>query len=283
MKTSMSNSTNSEQYRITDYFPGGETCDICKRDISELDPFIKTFAEVHENLRNHFGEEAFSKIFPVNNREVHKLMKTWRTHGTDNVGSSWECTDCIKLPDQVATVQSVEAHLREQVKKVCEDVGCDYLSPVVIDQHYSPQEYEICRKRQKSMKRNYSGRNGKFSYLVWAITKNMIAKQKYGSETVFIINGPPVDTRCTICGKKADELEPFDQALVEVCKTNGKKIGGDVAFTHCVCPYITEANTLAKNFRNIDENGTHTTWECTECFVLPGKEAVDRLKSMAKQ
>jgi len=279
MQTNSSNSINNQQYHITDYYPNGTTCNICKRDVSMLEPFTKTFSEVHENLRDYFGEEAFSKMFAVDHEEVHMFMKTWRSHGTDTVGSSWECKECIELPDQVATVQSVEAHLREQVKKVCEDVGCDYLSPVVNDLHYSPQQYEICRKRQKSMEANYSAQDGDFSYLVWAITKNMITKQKNGSETIFIINGPAVDARCSICGKKADELKPFDLEFIEACKETENRIAGDVKLTHCICPYITEANKLAKNPRNLNADGPDTTWECTDCFALSDKEAIERLNS----
>jgi hypothetical protein len=283
MNTNINNSNNHDQYHIANYYPDGKTCDICKRNVSELEPHTETFAEIHKNLRKNFSEKEFPSILGGNDHEVHYLLKTWRSLGTDNVGSSRECKDCIKLSDQVATVQSLEAYLREQVKKVCNDVGCDYLSPIVIDQQYSPQQYDMCLREQKSMEQKNTESGVKSSILLRSIIKGMITKQKNGFETVFIINGPPLNASCTICGKKADELQPFDQSFINDVKETEKRLGGDLSPTHCICPYITADNKLAKNSRYLSEIGPESTWECTNCFGLSGKAVFEMFNSRTKR
>jgi hypothetical protein len=257
MQANSKNSTSDNQYQITDYYPEGMTCDNCKRNVFELEPFPATKSKPVDNMRKPLEKEAFSAWDKEHNPDVHMLSTVKRTGGTYCIGSSRECKDCSWLPDQAATIQSSDAYIREQVKHICAEAGVDFLSRLIQDRENSENDDQST------------------TYIERVIADNMITIQNNNNKTVFVINDPPHDGRCMICGRKVDELEPFDQEFIDKLKKEEKKIGGDVEVTHCISPYLAENNKLAKNFRYFEGDGLKTVWACTNCFAFTDKGYIE--------
>jgi len=104
------------------------------------------------------------------------------------------------------------------------------------------------------------------------ITRNRITKQLDGPEPVFIINGPPEDACCNICGRSAEELEPFDQEFVKARKELEEFISRDTPNGYFFSPYLTAENKLTKTFRYYDGIYIEPSWECQDCYPYFGQE-----------
>lgn len=276
MKSNISISSLEEQIRNTIDNAEDHFCYNCRRRVGELEPFSADIAEKIQKDKDRIGKDLFSQIYTPMVMAQYTLRKTKRSGGTYTWGSSWECKDCIILPDHVATIQSNDAYLCELIEQIYDLAGFDYLSQI-FDQKHTQHQSEIFQKELKLMASNKEETDiNSFSSIEWAIKNNMLTKQEVGLETVFIINGPPADAVCMLCGKSVDQLSPFDQGFVDEMKQTEKKIAGDVEVTHCVCPYMAEGNRLAKRCLPLGEEGVLTTWECTDCVSLPREEALER-------
>ncbi len=286
MATQACNSTHSGACKVSNAQTEEHFCYNCRRKVSDLEPFSKFHAAVRKLIITFFGKSMYMKLFSQNRMANHTLGKTWRSGGTYCWGSSWECQDCVGLPDPIATLQSNDAYLCELVNKVCDYAGYDHMLQMINDlQSLTLDQLENMNKKTVGLVAWKSGLDPDlYQTIAWAITRKMITPQKNGPQPVFIINDTPFNACCSICAKTPDELRPFDQEFVLTCHQEERKIGGDVEATHCVCRYIDPADRLAKRTRMFDEDhGADITWECADCYKLSNEQALQRLNSRKRQ
>jgi hypothetical protein len=90
---------------------------------------------------------------------------------------------------------------------------------------------------------------------------------------MFLINPPPTDGACEICGRPASELQPFDEEIAKAKEDYQEKINEGPEKVVCILSYITPDRKLVKNFRNFFEDSIEPSWECSDCLQLSDDDA----------
>ena len=97
-----------------------------------------------------------------------------------------------------------------------------------------------------------------------------------------VLNPPPSDLNCELCGKKVEELEPFSPKAFEANKQTEKIFEHFYSNPEKPFTFITENRKLSKRFRSFEEGYIDASWECSECFYLSNDEAKQRFKKAHK-
>jgi hypothetical protein len=111
----MNMDTQPHKGKILLNWPHSSSCDLCDRDVSELEPFDQEICEALEERTKLFAKRHPNSLVVTQNiTDDHKLAKTFRE--IDGcVGSSWECRDCYDLSNDEAIEMIVK---RQQASKV---------------------------------------------------------------------------------------------------------------------------------------------------------------------
>jgi hypothetical protein len=105
--------------------------------------------------------------------------------------------------------------------------------------------------------------------------KVMIKAQQFGA--LLHVSSPPEDIRCEICGRKAEDLQSFDEEFCELYVEYERSVEGLFPNFPCILKYITADHKLAKNFRSFYQEQASTSWECKNCISLSTEEAIERI------
>jgi hypothetical protein len=103
--------------------------------------------------------------------------------------------------------------------------------------------------------------------------KVMIKAQQSGA--LVYAYPPPEDMCCEICGRKADELEPFDEEFCELYVEYERSVKDLSVNLPCILKYITTDHRLVKNFRSFYQEPAVASWECKNCISLSDEEAIE--------
>ena len=114
-----------------------------------------------------------------------------------------------------------------------------------------------------------------FKARIIAASGNSVIVKVRQSGSKIIINPPPKDMRCEICGRKAVDLEPFDEKYIEILIGEERIMNGHFQGGRCITKSITADHKIAKNFRSFYKDMVQASWECTDCHRLSNKEAIE--------
>ena len=88
-------------------------------------------------------------------------------------------------------------------------------------------------------------------YLWMDATDGLSPDRKSSNKDAVVINGPPDDGKCNICGRHVSELDAFGGA--------GDPLLGDFS-----------GMKLVKQFREDHPDEVTVSWECRDCILKPG-------------
>jgi rubredoxin len=115
-------------------------------------------------------------------------------------------------------------------------------------------------------------------------------KEMNGEQVTYLINPPPEDRRCEVCGRHVSELKPFGGA--------GDPLVGDFTGVFLVkkfrsmAPPLTEKQLNHYREKHGDEaadiylsamSEVSARWECRDCIVLSTEEYFKFLKAKARR
>ncbi len=95
------------------------------------------------------------------------------------------------------------------------------------------------------------------------------------SGSLVYLDPPPDDKCCEICGRKADELQPFDEQVCELYVEYERSVKDLSVNLPCILKYITADHKLIKNFRSFYQEPAVASWECKNCISLSDEEAIE--------
>ena len=102
--------------------------------------------------------------------------------------------------------------------------------------------------------------------------KTIIKTQQ--SRALGYVNLQPEATCCEICGRKTDDLQPFDEEFCELFDMYERSIEDLYLNIPYILKYITTDHKLAKNFRSFYQEPANASWECKNCISLSTEEAI---------
>jgi hypothetical protein len=119
--------------------------------------------------------------------------------------------------------------------------------------------------------------NGQFESEVMgniAIDEKYMIKIRQSGDLVYI-DPPPDDKCCEICGRRAEDLETFDQEFCEAAQHFENK--AENLLPNCIIKFITADHKLGRDFRSFYQEQAVTSWECKNCILLSDEEVIERI------